>query len=383
MAHTSGLQLGILFSLWASLSWNTGAQTPRRDVEGDPALGDLRQYHAFIDDYRRGNTEGLGALLRWDRKRILRVLALVDTPKDPIRPWGAGRFKAAVMIHTDAALELMERTETENALQHLDVSSQLLKKAGQDVRDQVGRWHQAVVRHMRSRNWLPAAEQFLASGRERWQHDSIVLYESGTLQELLAGDTSLPTVVNVSDRSMGSTVRMAPAPATGPLTAAMLDDVKRHRLSRLQRAAGWLEESLKGDPSNVRAALHLGRVQTLRNRHANALELLPAASRHSDPAVAYLGLLFTAALHERQGRTDDALQAYGGAIARYQLNQAAHIGMSALLQRTGRGDQSRALLRLVVDAVPSSRRDPWWSYLQEPSEVALARLDALRREARQ
>jgi tetratricopeptide (TPR) repeat protein len=287
------------------------------------------------------------------------------------------------MIHTDAALELMERTETENALQHLDVASQLLKKAGQDVRDQVGRWHQAVVRHMRSRNWLPAAEQFLASGRERWQHDSIVLYESGTLQELLAGDTSLPTVVNVSDRSMGSTVRMAPAPATGPLTAAMLDDVKRHRLSRLQRAAGWLEESLKGDPSNVQAALPLGRVQTLRNRHANALELLPAASRHSDPAVAYLGLLFTAALHERQGRTDDALQAYGGAIEGYQLNQAAHIGMSALLQRTGRGDQSRALLRLVVDAVPSSRRDPWWSYLQEPSEVALARLDALRREARQ
>jgi hypothetical protein len=57
--------------------------------------------------------------------------------------------------------------------------------------------------------------------------------------------------------------------------------------------------------------------------------------------------------------------------------------MSALLQRTGRGDQSRALLRLVVDAVPSSRRDPWWSYFHEPSEVTLARLDALRREVRQ
>jgi tetratricopeptide (TPR) repeat protein len=372
--------LGVL--LWVSLSAIPRAQT--REIEPDQALSDLQQYHGLIDDYRRGNTDGLGQLLRWDRKRILRVLASVDTPKDQMRPWGPGRFKTAVMIHTEVSLDLLERSETENALLHLDVASQLLKKAGQDLRGHVGRWYQAVVGYMRSWNWLPAAEQFLASGRERWERDPIVLYESGTLQELLAGDTSVPTVTNVSDlRSMGPTVRMASAPATAPLTAAMLDDIKRQRLSRLERAARWLEEALKGDPSNVQADLHLGRVQTLRNRHANALELLTKSSRSSDPAVAYLGLLFTAALHERQGRVDDALQAYGGAIARYPLNQAAHIGMSALLQRTGRGDQSRALLRLVVDAAPSSRRDPWWSYFQEPSEVALVRLDVLRREARQ
>jgi hypothetical protein len=290
----------IAFVLWASMSSIAGAQTLPGEVERDQALSDLRQYHGFIDDYRRGNTDGLGQLLRWDRKRILRVLVSVETPKDPMRPWGAVRFKGAVMLHTDVALDLLERSETETALLHLDVASQLLKKAGQEVRHQVGRWHQAVVRRMRTQNWLPAAEQFLASGRERWPHDSIVLYESGTLQELLASDTSLPTVVNVSDlRSMGSTVRMASAPATAPLTAATLDDIKRHRLSRLERAAGWLEEALKGDPSNVWAALHLGRVQTLRNRHASALELLGRTSRFIDPAVAYLGLLFTAALHER------------------------------------------------------------------------------------
>jgi hypothetical protein len=93
-------------------------------------------------------------------------------------------------------------------------------------------------------------------------------------------------------------------------------------------------------------------------------------------------LLFTAALHERQGRHDDALQAYGGAIARYPLNQAAYIGMSALLHRTGRVDQSVALLRRVVDAAPASRREPWWTYFQEPPAVALERLAGLRREVR-
>jgi tetratricopeptide (TPR) repeat protein len=287
------------------------------------------------------------------------------------------------MVHTDMALDLMERADTATALMHLDIADQLLKKAGPDVRAHVSRWYQAVAGYIRSRNWLPAAEQFLASGRERWQRDPVVLYESGTLQELLAGDTSMPRLADAPDpASRAATVRMGPAPVTAPLTAAVLDDVKRHRLSRLDRAAGWLEDALEVDPSNELAALHLGRVQTLRNRHAAALELLGRASRSSDPALAYLGLLFTAALHERQGRPEDALQAYGGAIARYAHGQAAHIGMSALLQRTGRGDQSRALLGLVVDAIRSSRRDPWWSYLNEPSPAALVRIDALRREVR-
>ena len=352
-------------------------------LERDRAVSELRQYHAFIDDYRRGNTEGLKQLAGWDKKRIQRVLASVETTKDPMRPWSAVRFKAAVMIHTDLALDLLEGSEIETALLHLDVASQLLKKAGPDGQDHVGPWYQAVVGRMRSRYWLQAAEQFLASGRDRWPRDPIVLYESATLEELFAGDTSLPTVVNVSaPRTASSAAMMTSATATAPLPRGAVDDLKRHRLSVLNRAAGWLQEALKHDPSNVQAVLHLGRVQMLRN-HADALELLGQASRSSNLAVAYLGLLFTAVLHERQGRQDEARQAYSDAIAIYPLNQAAHIGLSALLQRTGRGDQSRALLRGVVDARPASRRDPWWTYFQEPSAVVLARLEALRQEVRQ
>jgi tetratricopeptide (TPR) repeat protein len=370
--------------LWASVSSITAAQIQPGEVERDRAVSELRQYHGFIDDYRRGNTEGLKQLAGWDKKRIQRVLASVETTKDPMRPWSAVRFKAAVMVHTDLALDLLEGSEIETALLHLDVASQLLKKAGPDGQDHVGRWYQAVVGRMRSRYWLRAAEQFLASGRDRWPRDPIVLYESGTLEELFAGDTSLPTVVNVAaPRTTSSAAMMTSAPATAPLPRGAVDALKRHRLSALNRAAGWLQEALKHDPYNVQAVLHLGRVQMLRNHHADALELLGQASRSSNLAVAYLGLLFTAALHERQGRQDDARQAYGDTIAIYPLNQAAHIGLSALLQRTGRGDQSRALLRGVVDARPASRRDPWWTYFQEPSVVVLARLEALRQEVRQ
>lgn len=180
--------------VWASVCSIAVAQVQPGEVERDRAVSELRQYHGLIDEYRRGNTEGLKQLAGWDKKRIQRVLASVETPKDPMRPWSAVRFKAAVMVHTDVALDLLEGSEIESAFLHLDVASQLLKKAGPDGQDHVGPWFQAVVGRMRNRHWLQVAERFLASGRERWPRDPIVLYESGTLEEFFAGDKSLPTV---------------------------------------------------------------------------------------------------------------------------------------------------------------------------------------------
>ena len=369
---------------WAIACSIAGAQTLPGEVGRDHALSELRQYHGLIDEYRRGSGDVVKEVARWDRKRLQRLLASADTTRDDMRPWGSVRFKTAVMIHTDAALDLMDRAETgtETAFLQLDVAGQLLMKAGQDVRGHVGPWHQAVAGRLRNRNWMPLAERFLAAGRDRWPQDPLVLYESGTLQELLAGDTSVPTVVNADYGSRFPSVATAPRPSSAPITAGAIDEVKRQRLSRLARAAGWLQESLDRDPANEQTRLHLGRVEMLRNQHAKALELLGQVSRSDNAAAAYLGLLFTAALHERAGRDDEARQAYGGAIARHQLNQAAYLGLSALLQRTGQGDQSRSLLRGVVDAARASRREPWWTYFHEPSAVALARLEEFRRDVR-
>ena len=99
--------------LWVSACSIAAAQILPGEVERDRAASDLRQYHAFIDDYRRGNTEGLEQLAGWDKKRIQRILASIDTTKDPMRPWSAVRFKAAVMVHTDLALDLLEGSEIE------------------------------------------------------------------------------------------------------------------------------------------------------------------------------------------------------------------------------------------------------------------------------
>lgn len=370
---------------WSGVPPLAGAQTLPGEVARDQVVKDLQAYHGFIEGYRRGDARVVEQVLRWDRRRLHRVLSSVETARDDRRPWGAVRFKAAVMVHTDAALDLMSRpqaeAEAETALLHLDLASQLLKKGGRDVEDSVGSWYQAVAGRMRGQNWLTAAEAFLASGRDRWPQHPAILYESALLQELLAGDTSLPAVTTVTD-VRHSTVKMA-VPGTAPLTRAAVDEIRGHRQLRLGNAARWLQEAVAREPGNELAGLHLGRVQTLRNQHRAAADLLASASRSSNPAIAYLGLLFTAALHERQGHDTEAMQAYGGAMAKNPLNQAAAVGMSALLHRTGRGDDARAILQLGVDARRTSRRDPWWTYFYEPAAVALARFELFRREVRQ
>ena len=89
------------------------------------------------------------------------------------------------------------------------------------------------------------------------------------------------------------------------------------------------------------------------------------------------------AVHERQGLLAASVQDYRAAIERLPLSQAAHIALSAVLQRSGRGDESRDVLGGVVSPSSASRQEPWWSYLVEPPSVNVGRLDLLRREARQ
>jgi hypothetical protein len=111
--------------------------------------------------------------------------------------------------------------------------------------------------------------------------------------------------------------------------------------------------------------------------------LLEQTAAAEDSATGYLALLFIAAVHERQGSLGAAGDAYRAAIDRFPRSHAAYIALSALLQRSGHADESRAVLGRVVDAAVASRREPWWSYLAEHQSVNVERFDRLRQEARQ
>jgi tetratricopeptide (TPR) repeat protein len=354
------------------------------EVERDRAKSELRLYHEIILDYRRGSADVVARLLAWDTRRFGRILTAIEGTNDETRPWEPIRFKAAAMVHTDAALRLVERSNMEAALSHLDAASQLLEKGGAELRPYAARWYQAAAHLLQDRGSILLVEQFLDSARTRLPNDSMVLFESGTLHERMASDNVLPTVVSAPDlRAPPPTADAREEAPIRRITRDDVDNLKRRRIAHLNRAAVFLRQSVAADDSNMLARLHLGRVESLRQKNDEALTLLRQAAASQDPAIAYLAFLFTGALYERQGSLPASADAYRAAIDRFPRGHAAYIALSAVLQRSGYADESRAVLGRVVDAAVASRREPWWSYLAEHRSVNVERFDQLRQEARQ
>ncbi len=345
----------------------------------DRVRDDLHNYRALVLAYRQGD-DTTDSLLGLNEKRLDRAIAAIDTEDDDTRPWTAGRFKAAVMMHTEAALRLTADGGLESALVHFDTASRLLERAGAAERPWAGRWYHATVRLVRERQRFTIAEQLLEIGRDRFPRDPIILFESGALQEALAAEAH---AVNPRDTSPPPGPRNWQADASVALQPERVDGQQRIRARRLNQAAAWFRESLTADPTNLLTGLHLGRVQSLRDQTDEARKLLHSAAASKDAGLGYLALLFTAGLHDRNGQSEGATQAYRAAIERLPTSHAAYIGLSALLQRSGRLDESREVLRGLLGTPVANRHEPWWFYLTDAPGVNAARLDLLRREARQ
>jgi hypothetical protein len=131
------------------------------------------------------------------------------------------------------------------------------------------------------------------------------------------------------------------------------------------------------------ARLHLGRVETLRDKEKDGLAHLEQVfSATGDAGAAYLAALFSGAAHERLRRPDAAEASYRRAIERYPAGQAAYIALSEILQRTGRPVESRAVLHSLLETKAGSVGEPLWWYLVDPPGVSDERLAGLRREVR-
>jgi tetratricopeptide (TPR) repeat protein len=344
-------------------------QPPNPDLKR--AIEDLKVYRALIIEFRKGDDDVVARLLTWEHKRLSLVIAVINLPFDPTAPWPTGFFRAAAIMHTDAAIRCLDDKRDEEAFFHLGIAGDHIQRGGSDLAAFGSRWIFAASRFMRSRGRTLVAEHFLEIGRAIMPDDSVVLYESGLLQEMFA--THWQTA--------------APGGATG-MTRGLFwrppfDSVLTNRPVRLEQAEQWLRASLRNDPTNVMARLHLGRVQMMRRANDEALELLRGVFESTpDSATAYLAAIFTGALHEREGRLADATLAYRQAIGKFGQGHSAHVALSEVLQRAGRGEESRAVLLGVLTESSDTRREPWSWYFLEPPEIARERLDDVRTEGR-
>ena len=342
----------------------------RHRVNPQRAVGDLKVYQALIVEFRKGDDAVVAGLLQWEQNRLSQAVALIGTPLDPTRPWPPDFFRSAVIVHTNAAIKCLDGQGAEAALFHLTIAGGLLQRGGRALGAFASRWVFAASRFMRGHGRILDAEGLLEIGRDIVPDDPIVLYESGLLQEQFA--TQWHTAPLIGTR-----------PAENIAFRERLDDVLRNRPARLDQAEQWLRTSFRADSSNVMARLHLGRVQMMRRANTEALELLRGVVESTgDRATVYLAAMFTGALHEREGRLDEAVLAYRQAIEKFAQGHSAYLALSAVLQRAGRGDESRAVLHTMLSENPEARREPWSWYFREPAAITRERLEAVGREGR-
>jgi hypothetical protein len=349
----------LVWSLWSPIG---AAQRSAAEVEREQAERDAQQHQSLLVAFRHGDAAAIDSLLAMDRKR---VTSLVFHGIGGFHPWDPEPFKLAVMLHTATALQLSDRMDGDGVFLHLDLASQILDKGahrlkefggpgGPELNVFGGRWYLTVSRWLRVRHSVTSAERFLKLGLELLPHDPFVLYESATVAETLA------TLYATQD-SVSTNVK--------------------HRLGRLNDAARWLQETLDKDSTNVMARLHLGRVQTLRGNERDGIKhLQQVLNATSDDATAYLAAIFIGAAYERDKRLEEAADSYRQANARFSRGHAAPLALSAVLQRSGHGDESRSILLGLVMEASGTIRDPWWWYLYEPPGVADERMALLRAE---
>lgn len=363
--------VGLLAGVAAAGQRNLKEENKRRDQR----LEDPGRYEAMLDAYLAGDTARCVDLLadpEWDATRLRALVHHVDYGGGT--NWPVNRWGAAALMHVDVALRLSPDLDSDQALLHVEVASSLvrlgIRERGDAVRNLAARLYVALARLLQDNNAPFSAESILRTARERIPDGASILYASGMLAELLATDYALAGATTFNSASRGQVFQ--------------LDHVLARRNGNLNDAAGWLRQASTLDPGNDLLRVHLGRVLALRRDDDNAYCVLnDVLQTTKDEATAYLAAIFIGGLRERQVKLEDAAAAYRAAIARFPLGHAAYIGLSEVLQRTGKGDQSREVLHNLLSESLGPSREPLWWYQFDPPGVAEGRLDALRKEVRQ
>lgn len=344
-------------------------------AERGRARADLDLYHAMLTAYSQGDPAGsIDSVIALDRQRLDRALRSInDAVNDANTPWDAKRYALAVMLHTDAAVRLAGETYGNDMYDQLQLAADLLQLgvrcAPDRLRPLASQWYIGLSRYLRERNALRTAEALLDLGRKRLADDPAILAESGLLAESVA---TIYALSNAGTRQSWN------AGASG-----ILGRVVDRRRAWLNDAATWLGRASALEPGNDDVLLHLGRVQALRFDDTTALRTLGLVlTRTRSADTAYLAAIFIAAIHDRQGRRDEAADAYRKALEHEPGGHAGRVGLAEALRQSGRLDEARGLLQALATEPADTTQEPLWWYLLEPPGKSDARLEALRTEVR-
>jgi hypothetical protein len=327
---------------------------------------DLDEYERLVTAYRSGEVGAVKRLAAWTPRRLAVVDVVIARSRGGNVSWNRPRLAAAAMLHTDAARLLMESNDTPGVSLQLELASRLLQGIAPAADTLASHWYVVVARVLRDRQWLSTADALLAVGRKRLPDNAAVLCESGTLAELLATDRALDSPPETPDPSRSTYA---------------VQSFEWRRANDLTRASRWLEQGVQAGPPDALCTLHFGRVRSLLQDDRQARSILTELQLGPDIAVAYLASMFLGAIAERRNERDEAERCYRVALARFGGGQSAQLALGALLFGSGRSTEARELVARSMDREQNSRREPWWWYHFEPTDLVEANYEVLRREA--
>ena len=301
---------------------------------------------------------------------IQRMLAMADADvnaaiRDAARTesgWTPQQLDAAMLVHTEAALFLFREHDDAAGTKHLRRAQDLGDAAARDPENSwfVRRWYDAITDASRA-GAAPGAYVLATRLPEQvWYRHTEMIDRARHLERAGAS----PGAFGFGHHATDAEVYEPPA---------------------FLQAVSHYESVLIGRPALLIAAVHLGRLQMLRGRDADARRLFESAAAGSTSSVTrYLAHLFLGSLDERDGHVDAAERHYRAALDAVPGAQSGRVALAALLARTGRGAQAEKVLSGPGMDAPAPRTfDPWWAYLPGDERDFAVILAELRTEIRQ
>ncbi len=327
-------------------------------------------YLELADAYRAGGRgkQPIATLRQWPLSRIERASSALagsarwihEPPEPGSVPWIDARVaEAAVMLHVETALVALAERSRAEARVHAEAASTVLeaiqveaarRRAGASRRSASlplrprldrARFYAAFAEGFLSLGDAETADDLATRGLRAEPTDARLLHVDGCVKETLM-------VLYTVDRKRGQA-----------------EDSRR-------AAEKLLRDTLAIEPDNTDARLRLARVLLEEDRLAEARPLLETATAADDGAQRYLGWLFLGRLHQQRSAWSEAKDAYAQAMREQPENQAARVGLAAVLEQQSGPAAARPLLlgTLYLSERPDRHGDPWWSYPLGPTRMA-------------